>query len=121
MIETVRPSRLRRIWLVVAALTTTLFGVAVVHRLPPFAIIDGMNGRADLRVPSLAELDRNSEQMAVAIGRIAVRNFARRRQRTCGCTCRASFCAHTALASPDRQLGAIDASLTFCRARLPRR
>jgi len=31
MIETVRPSRLRRIWLVVAALTTTLFGVAVVQ------------------------------------------------------------------------------------------
>src|SRR5215472_6679868 len=30
MIETVRPSRLRRIRLVVAALTTTLFGVAVV-------------------------------------------------------------------------------------------
>src|SRR5215831_17221395 len=30
MMETVRPSRLRRIRLVVAALTTTLFGVAVV-------------------------------------------------------------------------------------------
>jgi phytoene synthase len=39
------------------------------------AIIDGMDARADIRAPSLAELDRYCERMAVAIGRISVRIF----------------------------------------------
>jgi phytoene synthase len=37
------------------------------------AIIDGMETRSDIRAPSFAQLDRYSERMAVAIGRISVR------------------------------------------------
>jgi phytoene synthase len=37
------------------------------------AVIDGMAARTDIRAPSLAQLDRYCERMAVAIGRIAVR------------------------------------------------
>ena len=39
------------------------------------AIIDGMDARTDIRAPSLAELDRYCERMAVAIARISVRIF----------------------------------------------
>jgi Squalene/phytoene synthase len=39
------------------------------------AIIDGMDARTDIRAPSLAELDRYCERMAVAIARISLRIF----------------------------------------------
>jgi hypothetical protein len=96
------------------------------------AIIDGMemDARADIRAPSLVELDLYCERVAVAVGRLSVRIFGERVQLArasqpnsgahcssptyfatsprmpggIGCICRASYCKRTAF-TPLHQAG----------------